>query len=159
VLSQAEFKLGSEAMEVRSTLGRVRLARLALGTKSVPKPTFDLAADMQELEVGGGRLRVRYVISLETYPSVERAEMEGVATVSGRRFGNLKDLKGLGESRLAEMAIEIYRKNYESLYLLLNSMGLEVPSPWLVRDVHLVLGSIGNSETETSPVDHPFAPR
>ena len=119
----------------------MRIARLAIGDDVAPRATFDLAAEMQEIGVVDGKLRVRYVIGLETYPSVQRAEIEGVATISGEKFASVRD-QVIEEGRITKIALLIYRNDYQVLYLLLKSMGLEAPSPWLVRDVHLVANSI-----------------
>jgi len=135
-----------EAISVKSSINRVRITRLAIGDDVAPRATFDLAAEMQEIGVVDGKLRVRYVIGLETYPSVQRAEIEGVATISGEKFASVRD-QVIEEGRVTKIALLIYRNDFQVLYLLLKSMGLEAPSPWLVRDVHLVATS-----------DEPIAP-
>ena len=144
----------TEAISVKSTINRVRIARLAIGDEVAPKATFDLAAEMNEIGVVDGRLRVRYLIALETYPSVQRAEIEGVATISGERFASVRD-QVIEEGRITKIAVLIYRNDFQLLYLLLKSMGLEAPSPFLVRDVHLL--STPLQKTEAPQTEEPAA--
>ena len=137
-------------------MSRVRIARLAMGDGAVPRPTFDLGAEIHELGTVDGRLNVRYTITIDTFPSVERAEVEGVATITGDRFTTAKDLQGIEEGRITKVAIAIYRNDFETLYLLLKSMGLEAPSPWLVKDVHIVATpSDGREGAEAAPAQTP----
>ena len=134
---------------MKSSINRVRISRLAMGDGIAPRATFDLAAELHEIGVVDGRLRVRYVISVETFPSVQRAEIEGVATISGEKFASARE-QGIEEGRITKVAIMIYRNDFQVLYLLLRSMGLEAPSPWLVKDVHLVSAPIEQRESVTA---------
>jgi len=143
-----------ETISVKSSINRVRIARLAIGDEAVPRATFDLAAEMNEIGVVDGRLRVKYLIALETYPSVQRAEIEGVATISGERFASVRD-QVIEEGRITKVALLIYRNEFQVLYLLLKSMGLEAPSPWLIRDVHLL--STPTEQIEATPTELPVA--
>ncbi|TLX97252.1 MAG: hypothetical protein E6K96_03820 [Thaumarchaeota archaeon] len=148
----------NEAISVKSSINRVRVSKLALGDDAAPRATFDLAAEMSEIGVVDGRLRVRYLLALETYPSVQRAEIEGVATISGERFASVRD-QVIEEGRITKIALLIYRNDFQVLYLLLKSMGLEAPSPWLVRDVHLISTSTSMSveQMEAAPTEVPAA--
>src|SRR3989442_3699889 len=147
-----------EGISVKSNIKRVRIARLAIGDEPVPRGTFDLGAEMNEIWVFDGRLRVKYLIALETSPSVQRAEIEGVATISGERFTSSRG-EVVEEGRITKIALLIYRNDFQVLYLLLKSMGLEAPSPWLVRDVHLISTSTSMSmeQMEAAPTEVPAA--
>ncbi|TLY03130.1 MAG: hypothetical protein E6K95_04350 [Thaumarchaeota archaeon] len=120
LLSLSASRPKIETISVKSSISRVRIARLAIGDEAVPRATFDLAAEMNEIGIFDGRLRVKYLIALETYPSVL-----------------------------------IYRNEFQVLYLLLKSMGLEAPSPWLIRDVHLL--STPTEQIEATPTELPAA--
>jgi len=139
VWSQATSRPRQESLAVKSKISRIRITRLALGDGSVPRPMFDLGAEMTEIGFTKGELRVRYMLAIESFPSVQRAEVEGEATIKGERFDSIEDLHEIEPGRLAKMAISIYRNDFESLYLIFMGMGLEAPSPWVVKDVHLVL--------------------
>ncbi len=144
--SQATYKSRKESFAVKSKISRMRITRLALGDGSVPRPMFDLGAEMTEIGFAKGSLRVRYLLSIESFPSVQRAEVEGEATISAESFDSVEEIHTIEEGRLAKMAIAIYRNDFESLYLILMAMGLEAPSPWVVKDVHLVMTSPHGTE-------------
>ena len=150
--SQASFRPRQEALAVKSQISRIKITRLALGDGSVPRPMFDLGAEMTEIGLAKGELHVRYLLSVEAYPSVQRAEVEGEATISGERFDSIEDLHTIENGRLAKMAISIYRNNFESLYLVMMAMGLETPSPWVVKDVHLVMTSPHGTDARQAEV-------
>jgi hypothetical protein len=146
VWSQAALRPRQDSFAVKSKISRIRITRLALGDGNVPRPMFDLGAEMTEIGFAKGEVRVRYLLSIESFPSVQRAEVEGEATIKGERFESVDDLHEIEQGRLAKMAISIYRNDFESLYLILMGMGLEAPSPWVVKDVHLVLTSPQGSD-------------
>jgi len=62
-------------------------------------------------------------------------------TVSGTakfRFAQVtpeRDMQGLESDLMNEMAVEIFRENYETVFLLHESLGAEAPSPWITRRV------------------------
>jgi hypothetical protein len=124
-------------------LTRIKVARLTLGHNAkVPKVTFDLGADMKELEKSAGRLRLKYTLYLDANPAVERAELEGELTIRNPKITSNTDLQALGEGKISDIAMQIYAKNYETLYLTFESVGLVAPSPLLIQDVHVVRGAI-----------------
>ncbi len=125
------------------TLTRIKVARMTLGhTNETPKVSFDLGADIKEIETVKGRLRLKYTLYLDANPAVERAELGGEVTITSDRISSVTDLQALGEEKISEIAMQIYRRNFETLYLLFESSGLQAPSPWLIEDVRLVPGEI-----------------
>ena len=125
------------------TLTRIKVSRLTFGHSSkIPKVSFDLGADMKEVETAKGRLRLRYTLYIDAYPAVERAELEGEILITSPRISAVTDLQALGEEKISELAMQIYAKNYEVLYLTLESAGLAAPSPLLIQDVHIVSGTV-----------------
>ena len=123
------------------TLNKIKVSRMTLGhTGKLPKIAFDLGADIKEIETTKGRLRLKYTLFVDANPAVERAELQGEVTITSAGISPVTDLQALGEEKVSEIAMKIYRSNFEILYLTLESAGLTAPSPWLTQDVHLVPG-------------------
>ena len=53
------------------------------------------------------------------------------------RSGSWRDFQALGDDITNEMAVEIFRKNYEAVYLLHEALGMDAPSPWITQEVSL----------------------
>jgi hypothetical protein len=144
----AELKL--DITDFMCTLTKIKVSRLTLGhTSTLPKVSFDLGADIKETETAKGRLRLKYTLYLDASPAVERAELQGEVVITSPAISPVTDLQALGDDKVSEIAMQIYRKNFETLYLLFESAGLVAPSPWLIQDVHLVSGEI---EAQVEPV-------
>jgi hypothetical protein len=125
------------------TLSRIKVSRLTFGHDSkVPKVSFDLGADIKEIETSKGRLHLRYTLFIDANPAVERAELQGDVTITSPSISSVTDLQALGEDKISDIAMQIYAKNYETLYLLFDSAGLTAPPPFLIQDVHLVPGEV-----------------
>ncbi len=136
------------------TLSKIKVSRMTLGhVKKVPKIVFDLGADIKEIETTKGRLRLRYTLFIDANPAVERAELHGEVTITSPAISPVTDLQALGEEKVSEIAMQIYRRNFEILYLTLESAGLTAPSPWLIQDVHVVPGAL---EPEPLRVEQPM---
>jgi len=144
------------------TLTKIKVAKLTFGhTKAMPKVAFDLGADIKEVETAKGRLRLRYSLYLDASPAVERAELHGEATITHPSISVITDMQALSEDMISDIAMEIYSKNYEVLYLIFESAGLVAPSPLLIQDVHLVPGElVEGNEPVTTPaqIAEPIAP-
>ncbi len=126
------------SFRVESTIDKVKVARLALGITKVPKPNFDLGAELKEVSREGSTLTVEYVLYLESFPSVLRVEIQGVAKVRSPRINTNAYEDAVSEDLLSDVALEIFRNHYSTIYLLFDSMRLPFPSPWVVKNVHLV---------------------
>jgi hypothetical protein len=144
------------------TLTKIKIAKLTLGhSAALPKVSFDLGADIKEMETAKGRLRLKYTLFLDANPAVERAELSGEVTITSPAISAVTDLQALGEGKISDIAMGIYAKNYEILYLTFQSAGLVAPSPFLVQDVHLVPGEVvSTSEAleQKTPQAEPVAP-
>ncbi len=156
---EAPFEL--DLADFECTLSRIKVSRLTFGhgTK-VPKVSFDLGADIKEVETTKGRLRLKYTLFIDSSPAVERAELAGEVTITSPRISSVTDLQALGEDKISDVAMQIYSKNYETLYLIFDSAGLTAPSPFLIQDVHLVPGEIAMSPEpveQTAPMVAPTA--
>lgn len=124
-------------MQVEASVRRIRVARLALGNEKSPKASFDLNAELKEVKRTGTKFKLRYSLFLETFPAVQRAELEGDAEVESPIFSSFEDLGSLDQRLVTKLAVEIYRKSFEVIYLLFDSLGLDAPSPWILRGVQL----------------------
>jgi hypothetical protein len=123
------------------TLNSIKVSRMSLGfDKILSKVAFDLGADIKEIETTKGRLRLRYTLYVDASPAVERAELRGDVTITSPAISSVTDLQALGEDKISEIALLIYKRNFEVLYLTLETAGLVAPSPWLIQDVRLVPG-------------------
>jgi hypothetical protein len=124
-------------LNVETQLTRIRASKIAIRPTDGQKVSFDLHADIRETSRSGTYAKLRYLLAVETFPLVMRAEMEGVAHMDVSFLATDETLESLGRGIVGDLALKIFRDNYESLYLLLDSLGIQGPSPWLVRDVHL----------------------
>lgn len=146
------------------TLTKIKVSKLTFGhSTKMPKVSFDLGADIKEVETAKGRLRLKYTLYLDANPAVERAELAGEVTITSPAITAVTDLQALGEDKISDIAMQIYAKNYETLYLTFESAGLVAPSPLLIEDVHLVAGEIVEGEAqvakaEPAPAPAPVAP-
>ncbi len=123
---------------MEAQLTKLRTSLVAIRPPEGHKLSFDLQAEIKAVSKQGSKVKLRYAIGIETFPLIYRAELAGVATAEAEKLTKEEDLEKLGEAALGDMALQIFRQNYEPLYLALSAQGLDAPSPWLVRDVHLV---------------------
>jgi hypothetical protein len=124
--------------QVESTIDQIKVARLALGHGKVPRPNFDLSADLKDVSREGNKLTVKYILYLDSFPAVQRVEVHGVATIRSHLINSHTDEEEMSEDLLSDVALEIFRNHYDTIYLLFDPMRLPFPSPWVVKDVHLV---------------------
>lgn len=126
--------------KVKAHLTKLRASVIAIKPPEGTKVSYDLNVDIKQASRKGPELKLRYAIGIETFPAICRAEIAGWATLNAETLAKEENLEDLGESVLGDVALEIYRQNFEPLYLTLTTMGMDSPSPWLVKDVHLVSG-------------------
>lgn len=139
--TSAGFQL--DTSDLVCTLKRIKISKLTFGHSSkMPKVSFDLGADMKEVETAKGRLRLKYTLYIDANPAVQRAELEGEVLITSPAITAVTDLQALGEDKISDIAMQVYARNYEILYLTLESAGLAAPSPLLIQDVHLVAGEL-----------------
>jgi hypothetical protein len=127
----------SQKLQVEAHLTKLRTSLVAIKPPQGAKYTFDLQADIKTVSRDGAKIKLRYAIDIETFPLIYRVQIGGFATASVDMLAKDENLEDLGEAVLSDVALQIYRSNYEALYLALATQGLDAPSPWLVKDVHL----------------------
>ena len=126
---------GIEILESRIdslTLYRAQTESLALKAKP-----FDFDVDLKEKGREGDSLRVAYSFRFGKPSSGQICKVSGEAVVRLSRFDSDKSLQYLGDDITNEMAVEIFRRNYESTYLLHQAMAMDAPSPWITQEVSL----------------------
>ena len=159
--SNKELPFELDISDFVCTLKRIKVSRLTFGhATKLPKVSFDLGADMKEVETSKGRLRLKYTLFIDANPAVERAELEGEVVITSPRISSVTDLQALGEEKISDMAMQIYARNYETLYLTFESAGLTAPSPLLIKDVHLMPGVLELTDEafeKTAPLIPPIA--
>lgn len=128
----------AQTLGIDSQLTKLRTTLVAIKPPEDTKATFDLQADVKTISRDATRLKLRFVIGIETFPLIYRVEMGGFAHANAEMLATDESLEDLGEAVLSDIILQVYRAHYEELYLTLSTLGLEAPSPWLVKDVHLV---------------------
>ena len=138
--SNMETPFVLDLSDFHCTLSKIKVSKLTLGhSTAMPKVSFDLGADIKEVETVKGRLRLKYTLYLDANPAVERAELSGEVTITSPAISAVTDLQALGDDKISDIAMGIYAKNYEILYLTFQSAGLVSPLP--VPDSGRPLGS------------------
>lgn len=142
--------------DIQCSLTKIKVSRLTFGhSTKMPKVAFDLGADIKEVETAKGRLRLKYTLYLDANPAVQRAELSGEVIITSPAISAVTDLQALGEDKISEIAMQIYAKSYEILYLTFESAGLVAPSPLLIKDVHIEEGEVVE---EDAPLAAPTTP-
>jgi len=124
-------------LSVESRIDRISLSD-AGGKKHSPRNThFDFDVDLDESSRTADSLNVKYAFKFGKASSGSTCNVSGVAVLHFSHFNPEADFHSLGNDITNEMAIEIFRKNYESVYLLHEALGMEAPSPWITHGVSL----------------------
>lgn len=124
-------------LKVEAQLTKLRTSLVAIKPPEGQKVNFNIQADIKTVARDGTRLKIRYLLELETFPLIYRAQMGGFATANAEMLAKDENLEDLGEEVISDIALQLYKSGFEPLYLTLSTLGLEAPSPWLVKDVHL----------------------
>ena len=127
----------AQMLRVEAHLTKLRTSLVAIKPAGGEKVSYNMQADIKVVSRDGTRLKIRYDLIIETFPLVYRAELAGFAHINAEMLAKDENLEDLGEGVLGDVAYQIYQQNFEALYLALSTQGLDAPSPWLVREVHL----------------------
>ena len=128
----------AQMIKVKAHLTKLRASVIAIKPPEGTKVSYDLNVDIKQAGRKGPELKLRYDIGIDTFPAICRAEIAGFAMVNAEMLAKDESLEDLGEGVVGDIALDIYRQNFDSLYLALSTMGMDSPSPWLVKEVHLV---------------------
>jgi len=91
---------------------------------------FDVA--MSESSRTADSLTVNYVFTIGRPAFGRGCKVTGEAVV---RFAGANPDGNFDTVDSDEMAVEIFRKNYETVYLMHMALGMPTPSPWITEDV------------------------
>lgn len=119
-------------------LSKIRVARVTNRGEKFPRASFGLAADLKEVGRAGDTLKLRFDIAVETNPLIQRAEIEGSVDVKIDQKLLAATGGQLGEDFASELALQLYTMNFDMVYALFDTLSLDSPSPWLLKDVRLV---------------------
>ncbi|MDG7007188.1 MAG: hypothetical protein JRN06_02955 [Nitrososphaerota archaeon] len=128
----------AQMVKVQARLTKLRASVIAIKPPEGTRISYDLNVDIKQAGRKGAEVKLRYNIGIETFPAICRAEIAGTAVVNAEMLAQDENLEDLGEGVLGDIAVDIYRQNFEALYLALAAMGMDSPSPWLVKEAHLV---------------------
>lgn len=98
---------------------------------------LEFEVELTEVNRISDGLRVKYAMRFGRTLSGEKCTVSGEAALHFASFNADALLDSIGGDITNDIATEIFRKNYETIYLLHSSMGLESPSPWITHDVSL----------------------
>jgi len=122
---------------VETSLRGVSLNRRGELAKSSPAD-FDVNIEFGETTRSQkGRFNLKYSISIRNAPSTQEARLHGEAVVDVP-WAETDDILLETDAVMNTLATEIFKKDYETIYLLYASLGLEAPAPSLTENVHLV---------------------
>jgi hypothetical protein len=121
------------------------------GHPQLAERAFQFDVSMSESVREGGALRLDYNFTFAERSTRQVCRIRGKALVRFSQTSRDSDFYGLGDEVQNQMAVEIFRKNYELVYLLHLSLGLEAPSPWITQDVVVSSRAQGASHDRREP--------
>jgi hypothetical protein len=104
---------------------------------------FDFDVDLSEVSRNKDVLEVEYCFRFGSKSGGNACEIGGRAKLRIASASGDSDMQSLGPEVTNEIVVGIFRRNYESVYLLHRSLGIDAPSPWITQDVSLARHSDG----------------
>jgi hypothetical protein len=129
--------LGVRIVSVESTVDSISVSAGEGRKRGWGSGPFVFDVHLSEESRTDDRLSLRYSFTFAKPSSGQACKVSGRAAVRFSRFNPSRDFNALGHDITNEMTVEIFRKNYETVYLLHESLGMDVPSPWITHDVSL----------------------
>jgi len=129
--------LGIRIVSVESRIVGISLTSAGKKGQTPGTRAFDFDVEMSESARTEDSLSVRYSFTLGRPASAQVCKVSGVAVVRFSQFNPGRDFYTLGNDIASDIALEIFRKNYESVYLLHEALAMDAPSPWITQDVSL----------------------
>lgn len=131
-------ELRTRVLDVESTIQSISLANIGKETRSAPKGRpFDFDMDLNEKSRNGNDVRLGYRLTFGRSSAGRVCRISGEAFVHFSSLNPDADLQSLDAETTTEMAVAIFRKNFETIYLLHDAVGIEAPSPWVTQDVSM----------------------
>jgi len=132
----AKDDLGVQIVSVESRIDSISLSAAERRRHGSEPGPFDFDVNLSESARTEDRLSVRYSFTFGK-PSGQACKVRGIASVRFSQFNPSRDFHALGDDITNEMAVEIFRKNYEAVYLLHEALAMDAPSPWITQEVSL----------------------
>jgi hypothetical protein len=139
--------LAIHIVSVQTTIDSISLMKAGREVKQSVKHPFEFDVDIDESARTKDSLSVKYSFTFGRQSAGQVCKVSGGAVVRFTRFNPSGEFQSLGEELTNEIVVAIFRKNFESVYLLHDAMRMESPSPWITQDVSL------SSRTETQHPD------
>jgi hypothetical protein len=133
----ARDDLSVRIVSVESTIDSISLSAPGRSNPgSEPRP-FDFDVDLSESDRTEDHLSVRYSFTFGRPYSGQVCKVSGKASVRFSGFNPSRDFHALGDDITNEMAVDIFRKDYQAVYLLHEALAMDAPSPWITQEVSL----------------------
>ncbi|HVB95431.1 MAG TPA: hypothetical protein VND41_02365 [Nitrososphaerales archaeon] len=133
----ADASQGVRILSVESKINSISLTKTDRDVHPLERRPFDFDVDLSESVRTEDTLSVRYSFTFGRPSSGPVCKVSGTALVRFFQFNPTSDFHTLGNDVTNEMAVEIFRKNYEAVYLLHDALSMEAPSPWITQEVSL----------------------
>jgi len=137
---EAQLPGGSQGVRIAAVESRIcgiSLTRAERDAQAIEARPFDFDVDLSESARTEDTLSVRYSYTFGRPATGQVCKVNGTALVRFSQFNPADDFHTLGNDITSEMAVEIFRKNYETVYLLLEALSMDAPTPWITREVSL----------------------
>lgn len=128
---------GIRIVSVESRIEAISLCAARGNRRASGSGAFDFDVNLSESARTEESLSVRYSFTFGRPSSGQVCKVSGTAAVRFSQFNPSRDFHTLGNDITNEMAIEIFRKNYEAVYLLHEALAMDAPSPWITQEVSL----------------------
>lgn len=129
--------LGVRIVSVDSRIDNITLVKMDGRAEGFKAGQFDFDVDLIESNRTEDSLTISYSFGFGRPSSGQFCKVGGKAVLRFSQFNPKADFHTLGNDITKEMALEIFRKNYETIYLLHDALAIEAPSPWITQDVSL----------------------
>jgi len=133
----ARADLGVRITAVEARIRSISLAKGKRDLQTSASSQFDFDVEMIETDRTADSMTVRYAFSVGKSSSGQVCKVGGDAVVWFSQVNSGGDFQSLGNEMTNEIAVEIFRRNYESTYLLHETLGMDAPSPWITHEVSL----------------------
>ncbi|MDG6914955.1 MAG: hypothetical protein JRM86_04100 [Nitrososphaerota archaeon] len=129
--------VGSFVVGVDTRIQRVSLSRDAAGQGPAREGQFAFDVSMTETGRTRGSLSVSYTLSFGRQSTGQRCRIDGEAVFRLSGADKDSDIHAFGTEIDNEMAVAVFREDFETIYLLHQTLGVQAPSPWVTQDVSL----------------------
>jgi hypothetical protein len=129
--------VGIQIISVKSKIRSISIGKSGRESRDFEDRPFDFDVSLTESTRTKDTLTVNYSFAFGRHSSGQVCKILGSAVVRFSGFNPGSDFHYLGNDFTNEIAVEIFRKNYELVYLLHHSLAMDAPSPWITQDVSL----------------------